>query len=133
MDKEWTTQEGQVTYLIRITRRPGYLPALAHLIKKCALRFYLCHCISRVYHDQKPPTIPIFCADIRNRQPLSWRGSARRIQRFSFQSGGKSCFCAVKCRCFNVWQMERFRTYLKSIKIFSDFFEKRLAYSEKML
>jgi len=29
--------------------------------------------------------------------------------------------------------MERFRTYLKSIKIFSDFFEKRLAYSEKML
>jgi hypothetical protein len=31
MGKEWTTQEGQVTYLISMTRRPGYLPALAHL------------------------------------------------------------------------------------------------------
>lgn len=28
MDKEWTTQEGQVTYLTSV-RRPGYLPALA--------------------------------------------------------------------------------------------------------
>ena len=28
MDKEGTTQEGQVTYLTRV-RRPGYLPALA--------------------------------------------------------------------------------------------------------
>jgi len=42
MDKEWTTQEGQVTYLVSITRRPGYLPALAHLVR-CAVRFYPCH------------------------------------------------------------------------------------------
>jgi len=42
MGKEWTTQEGQVTYLINMMRRPGYLPALAHL-SGCALRFYLCH------------------------------------------------------------------------------------------
>ena len=27
MDKEWTTQEGQVTYLVSTARRPGYLPA----------------------------------------------------------------------------------------------------------
>jgi len=30
MDKERTTQEGQVTYLAGSARRPGYLPALAH-------------------------------------------------------------------------------------------------------
>lgn len=38
MDKEGTTQEGQVTYLTSV-RRPGYLPALA---PKGTLRFYLC-------------------------------------------------------------------------------------------
>jgi len=60
MDKEWTTQEGQVTYLIRITRRPGYLPALAHLIKKCALRFYLCHWYKQSIPRSKSAFNPYF-------------------------------------------------------------------------
>ena len=33
MDKERTTQEGQVTYLAGTARRPGYLPALAQLVR----------------------------------------------------------------------------------------------------
>ena len=56
MGKEWTTQEGQVTYLISMTRRPGYLPALAHLIR-CALRFYLCHLYQAFRPDTKLPCI----------------------------------------------------------------------------
>ena len=38
--EERTTQGGRVTYLAS-ARRPGYLPALAHLAR-CTLRFYLC-------------------------------------------------------------------------------------------
>jgi len=133
MDKEWTTQEGQVTYLIRITRRPGYLPALAHLIKKCALRFYLCHWYKQSIPRSKAAYNPYFLCWHQEPSAVVLEGLRTENTAIYFQSGGKSCFCAVKCRCFSVWQMECFRTYRKSIKIFSDFFEKRLAYSEKML
>lgn len=49
MDKERTTQEGQVTYPV-FTGRPGYLPALAHL-EGCTLRFYLCHLLIYMKHS----------------------------------------------------------------------------------
>ena len=50
MDKEWTTREGQVTYLTDVMRRPGYLPALAQL-NRCALRFYLCQLSEKLYQS----------------------------------------------------------------------------------
>ena len=56
MDKEWTTREGQVTYLINAMRRPGYLPALAHPAG-CALRFYLCHLLYHAFRQDTPVNI----------------------------------------------------------------------------
>ena len=50
MDKERTTQEGQVTYPV-FTGRPGYLPALAHLTMHVAFLS-----LSFIYEVQKSTT-----------------------------------------------------------------------------
>ena len=52
MDKERTTQEGQVTYPV-LTGRPGYLPALAHISMHVAflsLSFDTAFYIGKVQH-----------------------------------------------------------------------------------
>ncbi len=72
MDKERTTQEGQVTYPV-FTGRPGYLPALAHLTMHVAFLS-----LSFIYEVQKSTT----CLAVFSHLPLIQPHQPRYTGRF---------------------------------------------------
>ena len=55
MDKEWTTRRGRLLTLSVLIRRPGYLPALVHLVDvRCVFIF-----VSIMVQFQMKPCLPV--------------------------------------------------------------------------